>query len=188
MGFPVFELLDIDRQRQGLGGIFWHDLYSLEAALRLPTLPRSVDKWLERGGVANQPGPFGKLSFELHDAIFAHLSHDRLGLVSLAVSCKPSLDTAKPHFALCYKNVMRPGPGAESYAWEQTRATTRSFHQASSQILQERPSLRPTSMIGKRNASPVMRESYTTTISASRHLRTNGRLTSISLASPAIEI
>ena len=60
---------------------------------------REVDAWLMRGNVALQPGPFGKLSPEVIDMIYAQFASDDdlEDVIGLAITCKPLLAVGKPH-------------------------------------------------------------------------------------------
>ncbi|KAI0722524.1 hypothetical protein C8Q76DRAFT_670573 [Earliella scabrosa] len=100
-----FNLLNVDREERStetcskLGEFFFDGFRSLTKALRLPTLPREVDAWLKRGKVALQPGPFGKLSPEVIDMVYAQFTSDDdlADVIRLAITCKCLLAVGKPH-------------------------------------------------------------------------------------------
>nr|VWP00518.1 Lmo0105 protein [Ganoderma boninense] len=104
-------ILNVDLREQDLdaGGkhleFFLDGMRSLDQSLRIPCLPKAVDKWLSHGPFVVQPGPVGKLSTEVLDMIFeAILGNSTQGLadnflncVFLAVCCKRLLAVSKRH-------------------------------------------------------------------------------------------
>ncbi|PIL37571.1 hypothetical protein GSI_01265 [Ganoderma sinense ZZ0214-1] len=106
-----WEIFNVDRRerRIGSGGklseFFFDNMPSLYEALRIPCLPKAVDKWLSRGTFVMQPGPVGKLSTEVLDMVFEaildnatpHPTDNFLNCIFLAVGCKRLLVVCKRH-------------------------------------------------------------------------------------------
>ncbi|KAI0722527.1 hypothetical protein C8Q76DRAFT_670580 [Earliella scabrosa] len=100
-----FELINVDREETSpesgikIGEFFFDEFPGLIEALRLPTLPREVNAWLMCGKVALQPGPFGKLSPEVIDMVYAQFTSDDdlEHVIRLAITCKRLLAVGKPH-------------------------------------------------------------------------------------------
>ncbi|KAI0722523.1 hypothetical protein C8Q76DRAFT_364549 [Earliella scabrosa] len=116
----TFELINVDREEKSyescakLGEFFFDDFRDLRAALRLPTLPREVGVWLKRGEVALQPGPFGKLSPEVIDMVYAQFtSEDDLDdVIWFAITCKRLLTIGKPHLLRLLRAIHAPWAGS----------------------------------------------------------------------------
>ncbi|KAI1795045.1 hypothetical protein LXA43DRAFT_882314 [Ganoderma leucocontextum] len=107
----LFLRFNVDRREKDLAGgaklgeFFWDNMTELYQSLRIPCLPKAVDKWLSRGPFVVQWGLVGKLSTEVLDMIFEVLLDDMnqdltdnfLDCIFFAICCKRLLSVGKRH-------------------------------------------------------------------------------------------
>ncbi|PIL37587.1 hypothetical protein GSI_01281 [Ganoderma sinense ZZ0214-1] len=106
-----WQILNVDRKEKKVSGgrkvkeIFRTDMSALYKSLRIPCLPKDVDRWLAHGPVVVQRKEIARLSAEILDMIFRKILHDPedypgynfIDCVSLALSCKQFLYVGQRH-------------------------------------------------------------------------------------------
>ncbi|KAI1795038.1 hypothetical protein LXA43DRAFT_61746 [Ganoderma leucocontextum] len=106
-----WQVLNVDRKERELAGGaklgrgFWEDTSRLYKSLRIPCLPKAVDKWLSRGTFMLQWGRMGMISAEVLDMIFKAIlddvkedpAYNFIDCLHLAVCCKQLLFVGKRH-------------------------------------------------------------------------------------------